>query len=110
MRARHEARRVIHWTLRESRRNHAASGMRLFLEILLIGLLAFVGWRQPFRDMVRTRFPQTDIAPSRLALRALEAEHWANMARARSRGYAPPSSGSWMYNERGALDPNPKPK
>lgn len=86
--------------------------MRLLLEILLIAFIAFIGWRQPFRDLVRTRFPQTGIEPSRLATRALEAEYAKNPQRAPGRSYnqpAPISDGSWMYKERGRLDAPPKP-
>ncbi len=84
--------------------------MRLLLEILLIGLLVFVGWRQPFRDVVHARFPQTEITPSRLAMRALEAENNAS-SRAQGQSFNQPargSSGDWMYNEPSALDAKPK--
>jgi hypothetical protein len=72
--------------------------MRILLEILLIGLLAFVGWRQPFRDLVRTRFPQTELAPSRLAMRTIDAERQAVSARQEA------VRGKWMYEQPGALE------
>lgn len=83
--------------------------MRVLLEILLIGLLGFVGWRQPFRDVVRTRFPQTEIKPSRLATETKRMQYEAEQARS-TRRFNPSSArpnGSWMYEERGALDAKP---
>lgn len=81
--------------------------MRVLLEILLIAMLAFVGWRQPFRDAVRARLPNLDIAPSRLALLTLKAEHYARQGK----GSRHPSArgGSWMYDEARSLDRPPTP-
>jgi hypothetical protein len=82
--------------------------MRILLEILLIAVLVFIGWRQPFRDVIRTRFPDSDIAPSRLAVRTLEAERRAAEARGHDSASAA-RRGDWKFDEPGALDARPAP-
>jgi hypothetical protein len=86
--------------------------MRIFLEILLLGLLAFMGWRQPFRDVVRSRFPDSGVEPSRLAVRTLEAESRAAEATRGGNGGDAPAGrrGDWMFSEPGALDARPAPR
>lgn len=79
--------------------------MRLLLEFLLLVILVFLGWRQPYRDQISTRFPSAKIEPSRLAMVTLEA-HKANLAAEAPSGRqnAPTARDSqWMWQP-GSLD------
>ncbi len=84
--------------------------MRLLLEFLLLVLLAFLGWRQPYRDQISARFPETKIEPSRLAMVTVEA-HKANLAAQDPAGRqnAPAARDSqWMWQPGGSLDARKK--
>ena len=80
--------------------------MRLLLEFLLLLLLAFLGWRQPFRDQVSARLPKSDIAPSRLAVLTEEAQTAAAAPPSVRAPSAPPDS-QWMWQPK-SLDPRKK--
>ena len=42
--------------------------MRLFLQVVSLAVVVFLGWNEPFRDMASNALPWADIAPSRLAV------------------------------------------
>ncbi len=77
--------------------------MRPLFELIIIALVVFAGWNQPFKDHAAALFPNAGIQPSRTAVAAQRA--------ARMEGYPAGSSQvpprtqplsknpSWMWSE-----------
>ena len=83
--------------------------MKVVLELAVISMLMFAGWRQPFRDHFRAAFPKMKIAPSRVATAAQPHAATVSAPVASAPAATPlPRDSSWKWQPSTLDPPDPR--